>query len=85
MQEKIILISIILLISISTNYSQKTLPNVSKNNLFLESTLFMLANFYSKNGVAPNFYLINFGYRISPNNIVSIELKFENHLPLGIP
>ena len=44
----------------------------------------MLGNFSSKN--RPDFVQLNFGYRVTPKDVVSIELKTWKYAwPLGIP
>jgi hypothetical protein len=50
---------------------------------FIGSSLFMLANF-SQN--PPDFYQLNFGYRLTPKDVVSIEaITWTYKAPLGIP
>jgi hypothetical protein len=53
---------------------------------FIGSTLFMLANLNTNDPNYPDFYQLNLGYRITPKNVVSIELKTWKYAwPLGIP
>ncbi|MBL7922084.1 MAG: hypothetical protein JNJ40_17345 [Bacteroidia bacterium] len=50
---------------------------------FVGSTLFLLGNFSKVN--PPGFALVNFGYRITGKDVVSIEIKTWKHSwPLGI-
>jgi len=52
---------------------------------FIGSTLFMLANLVPDDN-APDFYQLNLGYRLSPKDAVSLELKTWKYAwPLGIP
>ncbi len=52
---------------------------------FVGSTLFVLSNLIPDNN-SPDFAQLNFGYRITPKNAVSIELKTWKYAwPLGIP
>ena len=51
---------------------------------FTGSTFFMLENFASSN--KPDFVEINLGYRLTPKDVISIELKTWKYAwPLGIP
>lgn len=51
---------------------------------FVGSTLFMLGNFDTKN--SPGFVQLNFGYRITESDVISLELKtWKYGWPLGIP
>ncbi|MEO7081161.1 MAG: hypothetical protein ABIY71_06510, partial [Flavobacteriales bacterium] len=51
---------------------------------FIGSTLFMLGNFDTRN--SPDFVQLNFGYRITGRDVVSLELKTWKYAwPLGIP
>ncbi|WP_166962315.1 hypothetical protein [Yeosuana marina] len=51
---------------------------------FIGSTFFMLGNFAEKN--KPDFVQLNFGYRITPKDVVSIELiTWKYAWSLGIP
>lgn len=51
---------------------------------FVGSTFFMLGNFDTKN--KPDFVQLNFGYRLSGKDVISLELKTWKYAwPLGIP
>ena len=51
---------------------------------FVGSTLFMLGNLDTKN--SPDFVQLNFGYRITESDVISLELKtWKYGWPLGIP
>lgn len=51
---------------------------------FIGSTFFVLGNLSATN--RPDFAQLNFGYRITPKNVVSVEVKTWKYAwPLGIP
>ena len=53
---------------------------------FIGSTLFVLGNFIPDDPNSPDFVQLNFGYRITPKNVVSVEVKTWKYAwPLGIP
>lgn len=86
MQKKFIVLVTILVLNVSTVYSQKTLQEDTDKKYFIGSTLFMLANLNTKDLNNPDFYQINFGYRITAKDVVSIETKTWKYAwPLGIP
>ncbi|MFC4874304.1 hypothetical protein [Negadavirga shengliensis] len=50
------------------------------------STFFMLGNFIPDDPNPPGFVQLNFGYRISPKDVISLEAKTWKYAwPLGIP
>lgn len=52
---------------------------------FIGSTFFMLGNFIPDDPNPPDFVQLNFGYRITPKDVVSIEAKTWKYAwPLGI-
>jgi hypothetical protein len=53
---------------------------------FVGSTLLMLGNFIPNDPNPPDFIQLNVGYRITPKNVVFLELKRSKFTwPLGIP
>lgn len=53
---------------------------------FVGSTLLMLGNFIPDDPNPPDFILMNVGYRITPHDVVFIELKRSKFAwPLGMP
>ncbi|CAN5884725.1 hypothetical protein BH24BAC1_BH24BAC1_34010 [soil metagenome] len=53
---------------------------------FIGSTLFMLGNLIPDDPNPPDFAQLNFGYRITPKDVISVEAKtWKYALPLGIP
>lgn len=86
MQKKVTVLVTILVLNVSTSFSQKTLKDATEKKYFIGSTLFMLANLNTKDLNSPDFYQINFGYRITAKDAVSIETKTWKYAwPLGIP
>lgn len=68
----------------ATAFAQKKEQDTTYKRFFVGSTLFMLGNFDTRN--PPAFVQINFGYRITPKDVISIELKTWKYAwPLGIP
>jgi hypothetical protein len=50
---------------------------------FIGSSLFVLVNFFPD---PPSFYQLNYGYRLTPKDVLSIEaITWTYHAPLGIP
>ena len=67
------------------------LPTQAQNDLeedkecFVGSTLFMLANLVD-DPEPPKYYQLNIGYRITPRDVVSLEVITWNYYePLGVP
>ena len=57
----------------------------TQQKYFVGSTLFMLANLVPDNN-PPNMVYLNVGYRVTPRDIVSVELKTWRYgWPIGIP
>lgn len=77
--------SIILVILGSTQAkAQYSKQDSNYKKYFIGSTFFMLGNFSAKN--KPDFAQINFGYRITGKDVVSLELKTWKYAwSLGIP
>lgn len=58
----------------------------SNKRWFVGSTFLMLGNFVRNDKNPPDFTQLNFGYRITPKNVVFLELKRSKFAwPLGIP
>ena len=65
-------------------FRSKPEQDSTNRRYFVGSSFFMLGNFSSKN--RPDFVQLNFGYRVTPKDVVSIELKTWKYAwPLGIP
>lgn len=84
MQNKILSISAILLITSLQLSAQYEKQDNSYKKCFVGSTFFMLGNFAENN--KPDFVQLNFGYRITGKDVISLELKTWKYAwPLGIP
>ena len=64
--------------------AQYSLNDSTSTRCFIGSTLFVLGNFAQTN--KPDFAQLNFGYRLSEKDVVSLELKTWKYAwSLGIP
>ncbi|WP_336070143.1 hypothetical protein [Mesoflavibacter sp. CH_XMU1404-2] len=65
-------------------FAQYTLEETKSNPCFISSSAFMLMNLSSYE--TPEFFQVNFGYRITTKDVVSLELKTWRYFePIGIP
>jgi hypothetical protein len=84
MKKKLFLLPLMFLITFSSVLGQNGAAPYRK--YFIGSSLFTLANLNTKDNNAPDFYQLNFGYRITPKDVVSVEFKtWKYGWPLGIP
>lgn len=85
MQNKIIVIGIVLLLTINTRIkAQYAKEDSTFKECFIGSTFFMLGNLFPTN--SPDFAQLNFGYRITGKDVVSVEVKTWKYAwSLGIP
>ena len=84
MKRKIIMLCILTMQV--TNYAtgQATKKGSTDKRCFIGSTFLMLGNLSTTN--KPDFLQLNFGYRITPKDVVSIEANtWKYGWPLGIP
>ncbi len=82
--KKITLTTLMIVMCITLAFSQKTEQDSTYRKFYVGSTFTMLGNFVA--GPAPKFVQLNAGYRITPKDVISIELKtWEYSWPLGIP
>jgi len=83
-------------ISSSVAFGQNSVDTISKRQIkkqeciekryFIGSSIFMLGNFIPDDPNPPDFVQLNFGYRITPKDVISIEAKTWKYAwPLGIP
>ncbi len=73
-----------MLTSTLQHQAQYTRQDSTYKKWFVGSTLFLLGNLDSKN--SPDFVQLNFGYRITGKDVVSLELKTWKYAwSLGIP
>jgi hypothetical protein len=82
MMKRTALFAITLFTTFNVFAQTKTLDGNEKKH-FIGSTVFMLGNLASD---PPNYYQLNYGYRITPKDVVSIEaITWEYKGPLGRP
>lgn len=80
-----ICLSIIVLICVTKVNAQYTTDEIKNKPCFIGSSAFMLMNLIPDDE-SPNFVQLNFGYRISPKDAISVELKTWRYFePIGIP
>ncbi len=78
------LVTIMLFSILNSAFSQTTEKEPIDRKFYIGSTFFMLGNFAPTN--KPDFAQLNFGYRITPENVVALEVKTWKYAwPLGIP
>lgn len=78
------LIFFLLLMITQLSAQNPTTPTTEKP-CFVGSTLFMLYNLVD-DPEPPHYYQLNFGYRITPKDVVSLELiTWRYYEPLGVP
>lgn len=66
--------------------AQTTPPDSTYRRFFVGSSLFMLANLNASDPNRPDFFQLNVGYRLTPQNVLSVEAKTWKYAwPLGIP
>jgi len=85
MQKKILTIVLALFLANSIQLkAQYTKEDTTYKKCFVGSTLFVLGNLSPKN--RPDFVQLNFGYRITHRDVISLELKTWKYAwSLGIP
>ena len=85
MQKKILQIILALLLASCLQANAKLgLQDSSFKRFYVGSSLYLLGNFDRKNN--PEYVQINFGYRITPKDVISVEFKRSVYAwPIGIP
>lgn len=71
MKAKTLFSALAIAMALSSAYGQITATHYRK--FYAGSTFFVLGNLSSKN--RPDFVQLNFGYRFSPKDVVSVEAK----------
>jgi hypothetical protein len=83
MQRKIVLLLMIILMTHRV-FGQATKQDTTFRRFFVGSSFMMLGNFLTAEET--DFVQLNFGYRITPKDVVSIEaITWKYAWPLGIP
>lgn len=86
MSKKMIAGVFILIINTTLTQAQKSSQDSTFRRFFIGSTLFMLGNLTPDDPNPPDFVQLNFGYRLTPKDVISIEAKTWKYAwPLGIP
>jgi len=71
-------------LSCSMLNAQELKPEITQRRHHIGSSLFILANAFEK--PSPSFYQFNYGYRLSPEDVIGIEaMTWTYNSPLGIP
>ena len=84
--KKIALTSLIIVICITITFGQKTKLDSTYRKFYVGSSAFIFMNLNTNDPNAPDFAQLNFGYRITPKDVVSVEAKSWKYAwPLGIP
>lgn len=86
-QKKILLFALTLMMAGSLQVNaQYAKQDSTYRKYFVGSTLLMLGNFIPNDRNPPHFIQLNVGYRITPKDVVFLELKRSRFAyPLGIP
>lgn len=83
MERNLYIITVFWMLSSVSVYAQNS--DDEEKRYFVGSTLFMLANLI-EDAEPPNYYQLNLGYRITPKDVISIEvITWDHYEPLGIP
>lgn len=87
MQRKILFIGFVLLMASTIQLkAQNAKQDSTYKKYFIGSTFLMLGNLIPNDPNPPEFIQLNIGYRITPKNVVFLELKRSRFaFPLGIP
>ncbi len=86
MKFKLFLLVMVLALAFTKVNSQTQEQNSLDRKFFIGSTLWELGNFIPGDTNPPDLVQLNFGYRITPKNVISIEAKTWKYAwPLGIP
>lgn len=85
MQKKFLWIGFVIVLTnsfqVNAQYSKE---DSTFKKCFIGSTLFMMGNLSTKN--RPDFVQLNFGYRLTGSDVISLELKtWKYGWPLGVP
>jgi hypothetical protein len=85
MKKKILFIGFVLMMT-STHQLKAEQQDSAEKRYFIGSTFLMLGNLIPDDPNPPEFSQLNFGYRITPRDVVFLELKRSRFaFPLGIP
>jgi hypothetical protein len=87
MKKLLLLLPVLFIMSTDFLHAQKKKKSEAPyHKFFVGSSAFILANLNTKDNNPPNYYQLNIGYRITPQDVVSIEAKtWKYGWPLGVP
>lgn len=87
MQKKIFLIGIALLMTCTLHLkAQLSKQDSNFRRFYIGSSLYVLGNFIPNDKNPPEYVQLNFGYRLTRKDVVSVEFKRSIYAwPLGIP
>ncbi len=84
MKNKLFYFALLILLSLTTTFSQEYHEVESNRKCFIGSSLFVPYGLFLE--PSPEFFQLNFGYRIDAKNTISLEAITWKYLnPLGIP
>lgn len=84
MCKEISILLLFIIVSVSNVHGQYSQEEIKETPCFIGSSAFMVMNLDSNE--RPDFFQLNFGYRISPKDAISLELKTWRYFEsLGIP
>lgn len=85
-KRKLYLALFALVLAGTSMYGQNTEQAASARKFYVGSTFVLLGNFIPNDPNPPGYFQLNFGYRLSPRQVVGLELKTWKYAwPLGIP
>jgi len=83
MKQSILILSMLWIVTTLTAQSQNV--EEIEQKYFIGSTMFMVMNLVD-DPEPPEYYQLNFGYRITPKDVLSLELITWNYYePIGVP
>lgn len=87
MQKRIFLVGFILMMTGTLHLkAQNARQDSNFRRFYIGSSLYMLGNFIPNDKNPPEYVQLNFGYRVTPKDVVSFEFKRSIYAwPLGIP
>jgi len=74
MKTKLCLLLLVFTLVVTKAHSQTQAQSSTYRKFFVGSSLFVLPNLFPHDN-PPDFIQLNFGYRITPKNVVSVEVK----------
>lgn len=87
MQKKILFMSLVLLLTSTLQLkADPGLKDANFKRFYIGSSLYVLGNFIPNDKNRPEYVQLNFGYRVTTKDVVSVEFKRSIYAwPIGIP